>query len=53
MEPDHEIWQHIQRGDSIEVVAECIADLLPNDCYDAVIRVFESWEPTSAMLTFL
>ncbi|KAF8601910.1 hypothetical protein BDV93DRAFT_558082 [Ceratobasidium sp. AG-I] len=50
---DHKIWQHIGPGDCIEVSVMTRAVLGPNRFCEAVIRVFETWKPSSEMLKFL
>ncbi|KAF8600671.1 hypothetical protein BDV93DRAFT_525254 [Ceratobasidium sp. AG-I] len=52
IDEDHEIWQYIQPGDSLELAVKCHHITLPDNRCDAVIRVFERWEPSSMMMRF-
>ncbi|KAF8596648.1 hypothetical protein BDV93DRAFT_548266 [Ceratobasidium sp. AG-I] len=50
IDQDHEIWQYVQPGDSLEVAVNSHRVTFPDNRCDAVIRIFERWEPSSAMM---
>ncbi|KAF8596655.1 hypothetical protein BDV93DRAFT_563130 [Ceratobasidium sp. AG-I] len=49
---NHEVWQCIRPGDSLEVAVKYYRATLPDNECDTIIRIFERWEPSPAMLRF-
>ncbi|KAF8601938.1 hypothetical protein BDV93DRAFT_558105 [Ceratobasidium sp. AG-I] len=50
IDSSHELWQRIEPGDSLELRMDPFRPWAPDDMCDVVIRVYEVWEPSSAML---
>ncbi|KAF8601935.1 hypothetical protein BDV93DRAFT_584703 [Ceratobasidium sp. AG-I] len=46
---DHEVWRYVRLGDGLELAIMCCDNVPDNGC-DAVIHVFERWEPSFAMI---
>ncbi|KAG9076490.1 hypothetical protein FS749_011739 [Ceratobasidium sp. UAMH 11750] len=52
IDQSHEIWDYFQPGDRIEVVQNDYVWNIPEQGYEAVVRVRDLWEPSSNMLSF-
>lgn len=50
---DHKIWKYITPGDRIEVLAIVYAPYDLTRGWEAAIRVFKEWNPSSEMTKFL
>ncbi|KAF8596652.1 hypothetical protein BDV93DRAFT_610789 [Ceratobasidium sp. AG-I] len=50
IDSSHELWQKIEPGDSLELRMDPFRPWARGDMCDVVIRVYEVWEPSSAML---